>query len=64
MRALGGAGAAGGDAVGNPLWLTACMGVYAVAANGPCIVVQRYNRARIENILRRRLARLRLPVTP
>jgi glycosyl-4,4'-diaponeurosporenoate acyltransferase len=48
----------------NPLWLTTCMAVYAVAANGPCIVVQRYNRARIENILRRRRARLPLPVAP
>ena len=47
----------------NPRWLTACMSVYAVAANGPCIVAQRYNRARIENILRRR-GRRPLPVAP
>jgi glycosyl-4,4'-diaponeurosporenoate acyltransferase len=42
----------------NPPWLTACMVFYAVAVNGPCIIVQRFNRGRIEAILRRRQARL------
>jgi glycosyl-4,4'-diaponeurosporenoate acyltransferase len=41
----------------NPWWLTAAMALYAGAANGPCIVVQRYNRGRIENVLERRPAR-------
>jgi glycosyl-4,4'-diaponeurosporenoate acyltransferase len=48
----------------NPLWVTACMAVYAVAANAPCIVVQRYNRGRIEGILRCRQLRLPLPSAP
>jgi glycosyl-4,4'-diaponeurosporenoate acyltransferase len=39
----------------NPPVAAAAMVVYAVAANGPCILVQRYNRAR----LRRALARSR-----
>ena len=41
-------------ALWNPPWLLAAMGVYAVAANGPCLVVQRYNRARVERLLARR----------
>lgn len=46
----------------NPGWLMACMATYAVAANGPCIIVQRYNRGRIDSTLRRRHARLPAPV--
>lgn len=43
----------------NPLWLAVVMNVYAVLANVPCLVVQRYNRARLTRVLaraRRRLA--------
>lgn len=42
----------------SPAWLTVCMVFYAAVANGPCIIVQRFNRGRIEAILRRRQARL------
>lgn len=31
----------------------AAMALYAVAANVPCLLVQRYNRARIERVLKR-----------
>ena len=34
----------------NPWWLAAVMLLYAVAANVPCLLVQRYNRARIVRI--------------
>lgn len=34
----------------NPWPLVAVMGVYAVVANGPCLVVQRYNRGRLARI--------------
>ena len=37
----------------NDAWVLAPMAVYAVAANGPCLVVQRYNRARALSALRR-----------
>jgi glycosyl-4,4'-diaponeurosporenoate acyltransferase len=37
----------------NPPWLAAVMVVYGVAANLPCILVQRYNRARLERLLER-----------
>ena len=37
--------------VWNPGWAMLVNAAYAVAANGPCILVQRYNRARL---LRRR----------
>ncbi|WP_208029055.1 hypothetical protein [Rhabdothermincola sediminis] len=37
----------------NPWWLGAAMVVYAVSANVPCLLVQRYNRARLERVLRR-----------
>jgi glycosyl-4,4'-diaponeurosporenoate acyltransferase len=46
----------------NPPWLMVGMAVYAAIANGPCIVVQRYNRGRTEAILQRRLARLPVAV--
>jgi glycosyl-4,4'-diaponeurosporenoate acyltransferase len=41
----------------NPRWVSAIMAGYAVAANAPFIVVQRYNRARIQRIQRARRAR-------
>jgi glycosyl-4,4'-diaponeurosporenoate acyltransferase len=34
-----------------PWWLALAMLGYAVAANVPCILVQRYNRARLERML-------------
>jgi glycosyl-4,4'-diaponeurosporenoate acyltransferase len=37
----------------NPLAVGAVMLVYAVAANGPCIAAQRYNRLRLVRIIRR-----------
>ena len=40
-------------AVWNPAWLVAAMAAYAVVANVPCIVVQRYNRARVFRVLER-----------
>jgi glycosyl-4,4'-diaponeurosporenoate acyltransferase len=44
----------------NPAWVTVVMVVYAVAANAPFIVIQRYNRARVERILR--ASRAKVPV--
>jgi glycosyl-4,4'-diaponeurosporenoate acyltransferase len=38
----------------SPAWVTAVMAAYAVAANAPCIVIQRYNRARVRRSLDRR----------
>ena len=38
--------------VWNPWWLALAMLGYGVAANVPCILVQRYNRARLERSLR------------
>ena len=35
----------------NWWWVELLMLVYAVAANGPCLVVQRYNRARLTRLL-------------
>jgi glycosyl-4,4'-diaponeurosporenoate acyltransferase len=35
----------------NPAWLTAVMAGYAITANGPCVIVQRYNRARIGRLV-------------
>ena len=34
-------------AVWNPPWAVAVMFVYALVVNAPCLVVQRYNRARL-----------------
>ena len=34
-----------------PWWLAAALFAYGVVANVPCILVQRYNRARLERIL-------------
>jgi glycosyl-4,4'-diaponeurosporenoate acyltransferase len=39
--------------VWNPPWAMAVIIVYALAANVPCLVVQRYNRARLIRVLRR-----------
>lgn len=44
-------------ALWNPLIGLLLMGAYGVAANGPCIVIQRYNRARTGRILERRARR-------
>lgn len=40
--------------VWNDAWVAPVMVLYAVAANGPCLVVQRYNRARLQRVLDRR----------
>ncbi len=37
----------------NPPWLALVMNGYAIAANVPCLVVQRYNRARLIRVLAR-----------
>jgi glycosyl-4,4'-diaponeurosporenoate acyltransferase len=37
----------------NPWWLAMVMVVYAAVANVPCLVTQRYNRARLERVLAR-----------
>jgi glycosyl-4,4'-diaponeurosporenoate acyltransferase len=37
----------------NPPWLGWCMQVYALAANVPCVLSQRYNRARLRRVLAR-----------
>jgi glycosyl-4,4'-diaponeurosporenoate acyltransferase len=39
--------------VWNDPWVLLVMAAYAVVANGPCLVVQRYNRARATSALRR-----------
>jgi glycosyl-4,4'-diaponeurosporenoate acyltransferase len=38
-------------------WLTAVMAGYAVAANAPCIIIQRYNRPRLSRLGQRCAAR-------
>ena len=43
----------------NPWWLGLVMLVYAVVANVPCLVVQRYNRARLTRLLERAEGRAR-----
>jgi glycosyl-4,4'-diaponeurosporenoate acyltransferase len=40
--------------VWNPWWAVLVNGLYAVTANLPCVLVQRYNRLRICRSLRRR----------
>jgi glycosyl-4,4'-diaponeurosporenoate acyltransferase len=37
----------------NPLWADVVMVLYALASNAPCILAQRYNRARIQRVLER-----------
>ena len=41
------------SAVWNPPWAVGVMLLYALAANLPCIVIQRYNRARLLRALQR-----------
>lgn len=48
-------------ALANPPGLAAAMIGYAVVANVPCLVVQRYNRARLYRLLARRRRRKDLP---
>ena len=38
----------------NPLWADVVMTTYALGANLPCILAQRYNRLRLERLLARR----------
>jgi glycosyl-4,4'-diaponeurosporenoate acyltransferase len=40
----------------NPPWLVGAMVAYAVVANVPCLLVQRYNRGRLLGIVERRAA--------
>lgn len=35
----------------NPVWVGFVMIAYAILANGPCIIAQRYNRPRFERLL-------------
>jgi glycosyl-4,4'-diaponeurosporenoate acyltransferase len=44
-------------ALWNPAYLMAAMVAYAVVANLPCLVVQRYNRGRLLRVLARRQRR-------
>ncbi len=37
----------------NPWGLAIVMLVYAIVANGPCLIVQRYNRARLHRVIER-----------
>ncbi len=39
----------------NPLWAGAIMIIYAILANLPCIIAQRYNRIRFKRILNSKL---------
>lgn len=41
-------------ALWNPWWVALVMVAYAVIANGPCVLAQRYNRLRMLRILDRR----------
>jgi glycosyl-4,4'-diaponeurosporenoate acyltransferase len=41
----------------NPWWLALVMMTYGIVANLPCILVQRYNRGRLERVLARRRRR-------
>jgi glycosyl-4,4'-diaponeurosporenoate acyltransferase len=41
-------------ALWNPAGLMAAMGAYAVVANVPCLMVQRYNRGRLLRVIARR----------
>ncbi len=43
-------------ALWNPPWAMAVIALYALIANLPCIAIQRYNRARLQRILRSRPA--------
>ena len=45
----------------NPWYAGVVVQVYALAANAPCILAQRYNRIRLERVLRRRAWRAAPP---
>jgi glycosyl-4,4'-diaponeurosporenoate acyltransferase len=45
----------------NPWWGNLVMVGYAIAANGPCILAQRYNRIRMTRLLRKHQASRRKP---
>ena len=45
----------------NPAWIGALMVLYAVVANGPCVLSQRYNRLRLLRIATRRRPGSSLP---
>jgi glycosyl-4,4'-diaponeurosporenoate acyltransferase len=45
----------------NPWWGNLVMAAYAIAANGPCILAQRYNRIRMTGLLRKHQASRRIP---
>ncbi len=47
----------------NPPWADAVMAAYAIAANLPCILAQRYNRLVLLNLVQRKRARV-LPSRP
>lgn len=47
----------------NPWWGDLVVAAYALAANLPCILVQRYNRARFQRLLARRSASASSPQT-
>ena len=40
----------------NPWWANLVMAAYALAANLPCVIAQRHNRARIAGLMARQLA--------
>jgi glycosyl-4,4'-diaponeurosporenoate acyltransferase len=42
----------------NPRWLIVVMLAYAFAANAPCVVIQRHNRARLQRVLGRATRRV------
>ena len=48
-------------ALWNPAWLVGAMVAYAVVANAPCLIVQRYNRGRLLRVLTRRNERRTAP---
>jgi glycosyl-4,4'-diaponeurosporenoate acyltransferase len=50
--------------VWNPWYLVVAMVAYALVANLPCLVVQRYNRARIERMTTRPRRDIEGPPTP
>lgn len=51
-------------ALWNPPWLLAVMAGYALVANVPCLLVQRYNRGRLLRVMDRRAQRAGLATSP
>lgn len=45
----------------NEVWVGLIMVAYGAVANVPCIVIQRYNRARLRRVIARRSASLEVP---